>query len=135
MGKTEVNYLWRDRRRTFLGLPWSFDVYTLTEDRLKIKKGFLNIDEEEIRLYRIMDIGLTRKFTQRIFGLGTIECTSADKSCPNPKLINVKNSVKVKELLSEKVEEERKKKRVSSREYMSSDSVDDGDDDEHDMPF
>ena len=33
--------LWSDRKR-YLGLPISFTKYTLDEDRLYIKKGFLS---------------------------------------------------------------------------------------------
>ena len=51
--------LWRARKRwTFLALPWTFTVYRLTKDRLFIKTGFFTTKEDEIRLYRIMDISL-----------------------------------------------------------------------------
>jgi len=75
--------------------------------------------EEEIRLYRIMDLTLERSFLQRIFGLGTIVCDTVDKSTPKLVIQNIKNARSVKELLSQAVEEERVKKRVSSREFMS----------------
>ena len=67
-------------------------------------------------------------FGQRIFKLGTIHCCSADKSTPEFDIKNIKSSEAVKELLSDKVEQERQKKRVSSREYMVTD--DDYDDDD-----
>ena len=35
----KMNYIWQDRKRTFLGLPWSFTKYMLTEDRLFVEKG------------------------------------------------------------------------------------------------
>ena len=72
--------IWYDRKRTFLGLPWSFTKYSLTEDRLFIESGFLNTNEDEVRLYRIMDVSLKRSLGQRLFGLGTIHCCSADKT-------------------------------------------------------
>ena len=77
--------------------------------------------EEEIRLYRIMDLTLERSFVQRLFGLGTITCDTVDKSTPKLCIKNVKDSRRVKELISEAVEKERVKKRVSSREYMTVD--------------
>ena len=46
----EINYIWKDRKRTFLGLPWSFTKYKLTEDRLFIETGFFNSIENEVRL-------------------------------------------------------------------------------------
>ena len=124
----EKKVLWNDRKRIIFGLPWTFTKYKLTEEKLIIQTGFLNIKQEEIRLYRIMDITLNRTFGQRIFKLGTIHCCSADKSTPEFDIKNIKSSEAVKELLSDKVEQERQKKRVSSREYMVAD--DDYDDDD-----
>ena len=124
----EKKVLWNDRKRIIFGLPWTFTKYKLTEEKLIIQTGFLNIKQEEIRLYRIMDITLNRTFGQRIFKLGTIHCCSADKSTPEFDIKNIKSSEAVKELLSDKVEQERQKKRVSSREYMVTD--DDYDDDD-----
>ena len=68
-----------------------------------------------------MDLTLERSFVQRLFGLGTITCDTVDKSTPKLCIINVKDSRRVKELISEAVEKERVKKRVSSREYMTVD--------------
>ena len=127
----EKKILWNDRKRTILGLPLSFTKYKLTDEKLTIQTGFLSIKQEEVRLYRIMDVTLSRKFGQRIFGLGTIHCCSADKSTPEFDIKNIKNSEKVKDLLSDKVEQERQKKRVSSREYMHTD--DDHDEDDNDL--
>ena len=59
-----------------------------------------------------------------IFNIGNIRCISADKSLPEFELKNIKNPVKVQALLSDTVEECREKKRVSSREFMSSDDDD-----------
>lgn len=119
------NTLWQDRKRTIFGLPWSFTKYKLTEEKLVIQTGFFSIKQEEIRLYRIMDVTLNRSLGQRIWGLGTIHCCSADKSTPEFDIKNIKNSETVKELLSDAVEKERTKKRVSSREFMVADDVED----------
>lgn len=118
------NILWQDRKRTIFGLPWSFTKYKLTEEKLIIQTGFLNIKQEEIRLYRIMDVTLNRTLGQRIWGLGTIHCCSADKSTPEFDIKRIKNSEKTKDLLSDQVEEQRSKKRVTSREFMISDEDD-----------
>ena len=34
--------IWQDRKR-FLGMPITFTKYSMSEDRLFIKKGFLNL--------------------------------------------------------------------------------------------
>lgn len=117
--------VWKDRRRTLFGLPLSFTVYTLTGEKLLTETGFLNKREEEVRLYRIMDVTLKRSLGERIFGLGTIHCCSADKSTPEFEISRIKDSVAVKEMLSDMIEEERERRRVSAREFMT-DSNDDG---------
>lgn len=121
--------LWNDRKRTFLGLPWSFTKYKLTEEKLIVQTGFFSIKQEEVRLYRIMDVTLNRKLGQRMLGLGTIHCCSADKSTPEFDIKNIKKSEYVKEILSDQIEHERQRKRVASREYMVTDDDSDEDDD------
>ena len=116
--------LWRERKRTLFGLPWSFTTYTLTDTRLIIKKGIFNISEEEIRLYRILDITLKRSFEERIFGLGTIHLCTADKSSAEIDIKRIKNPREVRTLLSDKVEEERSERYVGIREYMDGDEAD-----------
>ncbi len=118
MEKIELEYVWKDRKRTLFGLPLSFTVYHLTEDRLLVQSGILNLNEEEIRLYRIMDITLKRSLGQRIFNLGTIHCCSSDKTSPEFDIKSIKNPIEVKEMLSRMIEEERDKKKISGREYM-----------------
>lgn len=126
MNKKDI--IWKDRKRTILGLPLSFTVYTLTGEKILIDTGFLNQKQDEIMLFRITDITLTRTLGQRLFGLGTIHCCSADKTSPEFDLKNIKNSSEVKELLSSEVFRERKENRVSSREILYDD---DGHDDNY----
>ena len=128
---SEIKYIWRARKRTLLGLPLSFTVYKLTEEKLMIETGFLNKKEEEIRLYRILDITLRRSLGERVFGLGTIHCCSADRSTPEFDISRIKNSAEVKEKLSALVEAERTARRVSSRELMAGDG-DELAEDDHD---
>ena len=118
--------LWRERKRTVFGLPLSFTTYTLTDTRLIIKKGIFNVSEEEIRLYRILDITLKRSFEERIFGLGTIHLCTADQSTPEIDIARIKNSREVRTLLSDRVEEERSERYVGIREYMDDGAGEDG---------
>ena len=119
-----MDYIWKDRKRTFLGLPWSFTRYRLTEDKLIIDTGFFTRREDEIRLYRIMDIGLKRSLGERILGLGTIHCCSGDKTSPEFDIKRIKKSRDIKELLSDLVEKRRLEHRVGVREYMEADEED-----------
>ena len=118
--------VWQDRKRIIFGLPWTFTKYVLTKEKLLIQTGILNTKEEEVRLYRIMDVTLRRSLAQRLFGLGTIHCCSADKSTPEFDIKWIPDSAAVKEKLSDLVEAERMAKRVSSREFMTDE--DDGED-------
>lgn len=99
--------VWKDRKRTLFGLPWSFTRYYLTEDKLIIETGFLSRREEEIRLYRILDITLQRPFAQRLFGLGTVHLCTADHSTPEIDIRRIKKPREFKEMLSDMVEHER----------------------------
>ena len=120
MAKTTVSYKWSDRKRIIFGLPWTFTKYAATDEKLLIRTGVLNVKEDEVRLYRILDLTLKRTLFQRLWGLGTIHVCSADKSTPEFEILNIKNPEVVKNMLSDMVEEERRKKRVSGREFMSS---------------
>lgn len=76
-----MEYIWHDRKR-HLGLPISFTKYRLTTDRLFCETGVLNLKEEEILLYRVRDIGLTRTFWQRLFRESVIirSCTQHEQT-------------------------------------------------------
>ena len=123
--------LWKDRKRIFCGLPWTFTRYSLTKEKLVIDTGFLRRNEEEIRLYRVLDMTLKRGLIQRLFGMGTIHCCTADKTAPEFDIKNIKRPVETKNLLSDLVEEERSRKRVSGREFMRGDAIDGDMDDLH----
>lgn len=120
-----IEYLWKDRKRYF-GLPLSFTRYALSEDRLFVSVGFLNIKDDEILLYRVRDIDTSRSFGQRIFGVGTVTVVSSDKTMPNLELKNVKDPIFVKELLHKQVEEMKIQRRVRVGEIMA-DNMDVGD--------
>ena len=122
-----IEYLWKDKKRYF-GMPISFTRYALSEDRLFLSVGFLNIKDDEILLYRVRDIDTQRTLWQRIFGVGTVTVVSSDKTMPNLVLKNVKDPVFVKELLHKQVEEMKIRRRVRLGEIMTSDMSDDDSD-------
>lgn len=115
--------LWTDKKRPIFGLPLSFTKYRLLEDKLLIDSGILSTNQEEIRLYRIMDVTLKKSIWQRIFGVGTIHCCSADKSTPEFDIKDIKKPFEVKELLSNQIEKQRDQKRISGREVFDDDEV------------
>lgn len=114
------NVVWQDRKRNFLGLPWTFTKYMLDSDKLYIDTGFFSSTEDEVRLYRITDVTLHRSLWQKIIRTGTIHCDSADRTKGNFDIVNVKNALEVKDTLSELVENCRQRNRVYTREDMVS---------------
>ncbi|MBQ3079403.1 MAG: PH domain-containing protein [Clostridia bacterium] len=109
--------LWQDKKR-ILGMPISFTKYILESDRLILQEGFFKTVENEIMLYRIQDITLLRTLSQKLFGVGTVELVSSDKTHPVLRLNNIKDARNVKRLLCENVEKERALRRVGAHEFI-----------------
>ena len=125
-----LTYVWKDRKR-YLGLPLSFTKFALGEDRLFLEKGFFNITADEVLLYRVRDLELNIKLTQRIFGVGTVRVHSSDHSIPLLELENIKNPRQVKEMIHKAVEEAKEKRRMRTMEVMGDgdcENMDDTDD-------
>ncbi len=113
--KKKVEYQWKDRKR-YLGLPLSFTKYAVKDQRLYYTKGFFNTTEEEILLYRILDIKLNRTFGDKLVGVGTVTLFSADKTNPQLELIRIKKPKMVRDLLSKLVEGERIRINITGKE-------------------
>lgn len=112
--------LWKDRKR-HLGLPISFTKYSLSggeAPRIFRETGLFNLKEEEVLLYRVRDITLTRSFFQRIFGVGTVSLHSSDKTTPTLNLVNISKSKDVKELIFSKVEQAKANRRMRTTELL-----------------
>ena len=116
MPNTTDSRLWQDRKR-HLGMPISFTVYSLSEDRLFRETGLLSRTYEEVLLYRIRDISLKRSLWQMIFGVGTIIVHSSDKSSGTLEIENVKSPKQVKELIHQLVEESKTRRRFRFGEF------------------
>ena len=113
------DYFWKDRKR-FLGLPLSFTRYALSEDRLFLSIGLFSIRDDEMLLYRVRDIAVKRTLWQRLFGVGSITILSSDKSQPTLVLQNIKDPLRVKELIHDNVEEMKLRRRMRVGEIMAS---------------
>lgn len=112
--------LWRERKRIWCGLPWTFTVYSFDEERIFVDTGFFNKRQDEIRMYRVLDITVTRKLGQRIFGMGSIQLKTSDKTMGDFEIKNIKKVMEVKRQLSDLIEANREKKRITGREFMTS---------------
>ncbi len=126
--------IWSDRKRTFLGLPWSFTMYELTKDRIFIQQGVLTVHEEEIRLYRILDITYEATLGQRLFGCGSIKLVTSDKTSGDVLIESVKDARNVKEQIAKAVEADREKNHVYNREMIGAPNFGPGPDDGFEGP-
>ena len=121
----KLEFLWKARKRV-CGLPLTFTRYFLSEDRLFLETGLLNLRQDEILLYRVRDIGLNITLGQRIFGVGSVKVISSDKSLPELVLKNIKQPREVKEMIHRQVEEAKAQRRMRVGELLGDDdSLDD----------
>ncbi len=91
--------------------------YTLTSERLIIKKGILTRTTDEIELYRIKDIRLIEPILQRLVGLSIVEITSSDRSNPNLSLAGIKKGDELRNTMRNEVERLRTTKKVREIDY------------------
>lgn len=125
MSKKE-EYIMRERKRwAFLGIPWTFTVYTLKEKKLVIDKGFFTTVKNEILLYRIVDLSYSRTFGQKLCGLGTVTVYSKDKTTPFLEIKNIRHSNDFYEAVSEAVENDRLRMKMRQSELIDIDSGED----------
>ena len=113
-----MELLWKDKKRGLFGLPLSCTHYSFDEECLYVRTGFLSLTEDEVRLHRILDLTLKQSLWQRLAGIGTIHCCSSDASMGEFELRGIKNPRQVKHLLSDQIEKQRMRKRVSYREEL-----------------
>ena len=111
------------KRWLFFGIPWTFTKYTLTPKRIILNEGLLRSTENEILLYRIIDMELSRTLFQKMFKLGTVTVKSKDASHPILEIKNIKNSRAFRDSLAEAVENERLRMKVRQGEVYDPQSV------------
>ncbi|MEA4887994.1 MAG: PH domain-containing protein [Clostridiaceae bacterium] len=114
---TPDQILWKDRKR-ILGMPISFTRYEVDINRLTSRIGLLRTVTNEILLYRILDLKMSRTLGQKIFGVGTIVLYTADQTDNQFPLVNIKNPEKIRRFLSKLVEQERNQRRIAGREMF-----------------
>lgn len=117
--KEKEEILWRDRKH-YGWFPFSFTKYMLKNDRIYTQQGFFNTHYDELLLYRITDICLTRTLGQKFFGTGTIVLYTKIDTDGKVLLQNIKYPKAVKELLSKCIEESRMGNNVVGKEFYGS---------------
>jgi hypothetical protein len=113
--------IWTQRKRNWCRTPFTFTVYTLTTDELATSSGLLHQSFDTTKLFRIIDVTLSRTLLQRIFGLSTILIDAMDQSTGGKIVLkNVINGFEVRKTLQHAVDQARNVNRVSTREFMGS---------------
>lgn len=108
--------IWKDRKH-WLWFPFSFTKYQVSYDRLYVQSGFFNTVYDEVLLYRIVDLRMTRTLGQKICGTGTIEVFTRVDTQKVMKLKNIRHCAEVNRLLSGLVEDIRNEKKVVGKEF------------------
>ena len=112
------------KRWVFLGLPFTFTVYTVKEDMITVQKGFLNRTENDCYMYKVQDVELQRSLGERIFGLGTLKCYTGDTTDPELYLTHIRNSKEIKDFILEVSETARQKRRTLNMLDIGADGAD-----------
>ena len=113
--------IWKDRKRNRLGLPWTFTLYMLDKDRLHVKRGLITTKEDEVKLFRIVDVSLKRSLWQKLLGLGTVHLDSSDSAMQAFEIGNPKHPKELRDMLSKLIDESRLRNRVISTESVNTD--------------
>nr|WP_294492219.1 PH domain-containing protein [uncultured Anaerosporobacter sp.] len=100
------------KRTKFLALPICFTTYTITDEKVTIKSGFLSITEDDAYMYKIQDVRLKKSFMERIFKIGTVICYTGDTTHPELELVHIKHAPEIKDYIMAASEEARRKRRT-----------------------
>mgnify|MGYP003426310605 FL=1 len=100
------------KRWLFLGLPFTFTKYTVTEEQITINSGLFTRIENDCYMYTIQDTVLSVSLFQRIFGIATVVCKTSDVTHGQLVLKNIKNAKAIKDFIVECSEEQRLKRRT-----------------------
>lgn len=109
-----LTLIWKDRKR-WAGMPLSFTRYFLIEKphqwiKLFTSIGLFSTVDEELYLFRVFDITIEQTFTNKLFNVGSIILHVNEETSDCIVLKRVLNPYKVKAILADKVEFERRRR-------------------------
>jgi len=82
------------------GLRWYRIRYVITSSEVYIKRGFVSLDVDQIRLARIQNTTLSQSLVERILGYGDVTAYTAGSDTLNIEFRAVPNPARVNETLS-----------------------------------
>jgi hypothetical protein len=94
-------------------------VFEVTTERVKWRRGIFTKRTDELELYRVMDATLVEPFLLRMGNAGNIEIRCSDASTPMLVLPAVKGAAELREKLRSSVESVRARKGVRVTEFDS----------------
>jgi len=101
--------------RPFLSIS---EHYVITDERVRIVRGLLGKERQDIELIRIQDIDQSQTLRERSLNLGDITINSHDRSAPLVVLNNVRDPQNVHEILRQAVQKARKSHGMTFQEEM-----------------
>lgn len=94
-------------------------VFEVTTERVKWRRGIFTKRTDELELYRVMDATLVEPFLLRMANAGNIEIRCSDASTPMLVLPAVKGAAELREKLRSSIENVRARKGVKVTEFDS----------------
>ncbi|MBD5505904.1 MAG: PH domain-containing protein [Lachnospiraceae bacterium] len=113
------------KRWPFLGLPFTFTKYTVTDEVITINDGLLNTKENDCYLYKVQDVELQISLAERIFKLGTVACYTGDNTHPQLYLSHIKHAKEIKNYILKASEEARRRRRTLNTLNIDAADIDD----------
>lgn len=113
-----MSILWRGKK-LICGKPITFTEYSCDETTIYVREGVLSKREEQVSLYRIIDISMQQSFIDRLFNQGTIILNTTDVNNRIFEIKSVANPSKVRNLINKRVEAIRSERVIRTHEYYS----------------
>ena len=107
----EEQLIWKGRPYLSIGLR-----YELTTERLRIIRGLLSHNLEEIELVRVRDTKVKQHMGERALNVGDITIYSTDPTTPEFVLNNVPDPIEVRELIRKATLDEKRRRGLAYRE-------------------
>lgn len=105
-------------------IPWAIwrwlvvknTVFTLTTERLRMRRGVLNRTTDDLELYRVRDTRFEQTFWERMFGVGEVILYTTDASTPEVHIPWLKDAELLREAVRKFAEARRDAKGVRALE-------------------